>query len=267
MKIIDKILVIIFNLCLLLTAGITPALLLASSPEYYYEQFEKNGIYASVDENGEEQRSIIRYVGGDKTKYATFSDEQLNLIIHHIIDYLFTDKESFELKIDGVEIVGEGICDGVDVFGEKAVLHMADVKALMKFAKWTALICFLTIISMLFIILKRRQTWGKLLKYTAVFYGIIGAFAGLFCINSLADAFGSSKTFTYCLWKNIHYLLFPFQPRKVKNSVISDTLTQILTIELFMTAVAIVVIVIASALIAWLITAFILGKRAKIIDK
>lgn len=49
MKILDKIAIIIFNLCLLLAAGITPALLLASSPEYYYEQFEKNGIYASVD--------------------------------------------------------------------------------------------------------------------------------------------------------------------------------------------------------------------------
>ena len=263
MKILDKITVFIFNLCLLLTAGITPALLLASSPEYYYEQFEKNGIYSYTDENGDEKRKIIRYIGGDKNKLAMFSDEQLNVIVKHITDYLFTDKESFELEMDEVYVIGDGICDGVNIFGEKAVLHMADVKALMNFAKWTALICFLSIILMLFLILKRRQMWGKLLKYTAAFYGIIVAFAGLFCLNSLADALGNSKTFTYCLWKNIHYLLFPFQPQKVKNSVISDTLTQILTVELFMTAVAIVVIVIASALIAWLITAFILGKRAK----
>ena len=265
MKKIDKLAIIIFNLCLLLTAGITPALLLASSPEYYYEQFEKNGIYASVDENGDEQRSIIKYVGGDKTKYATFSDEQLNLIIHHIIDYLFTDKEDFELKMDGVEIIGEGICDGVDIFGETAVLHMADVKSLMKFAKWAAIICFLTAVSLLIMFIKREKMRKHLLKYTAVFYGLLGGFAFLFCLWSLLGAKRLTTTgFLYQLWGNMHYLLFPFQPEKVKNSVISDTLTQILTLELFMAAVAIVAAVIVSVLAAWLIVACILHKRAKI---
>ncbi len=264
MKIIDKLAIIIFNLCLLLTAGITPALLLASSPEYYYEQFEKNGIYASVDENGDEQRSIIKYVGGDKTKYATFSDEQLNLIIHHIIDYLFTDKEDFQLKMDGVEIIGEGICDGVEIFGETAVLHMADVKSLMAFAKWAAIISFLTAALLLILFIKRKQIRKHLLKYTAVFYGLLGGFAFLFCLWSLLGAKKLTPTgFLDKLWGNIHYLLFPLQPGKYTNSFFNDTLTQILTLELFVAAVAIVVAVIVSVLAAWLILACILQNRTK----
>lgn len=58
MKTLDKIVIIIFNLCLLLSAGITPALMLASNPNYYYEQFEKNGIYSYTDKNGDEKRNI-----------------------------------------------------------------------------------------------------------------------------------------------------------------------------------------------------------------
>ncbi len=267
MKIIDRILVVIFNLCLLLTAGITPALILASSPSYYYEQFEKNGIYSYVDENGEEKRKIIRYVDSDRNKFAMFSDEQLNIIIEHITDYLFTGKESFELKMDDVYIIDEGICDGVNIFGEKAVLHMADVKSLMTFAKRTAIISFIGAIILLITFIKRKQTRKFLLKYTAVFYGILCALAALFCIESFIDALvltgGNTAAFSYFLWKNMHYLLFPFQPDKVENSVLSDTLTQILTLELFMSAVAVVVATIILVLIAWLITAYVLQKRAK----
>ena len=271
MKIIDRLLVIIFNLCLLLTAGITPALILASSPSYYYEQFEKNGIYSYTDENGDEKRKIIRYIGGESNKLAMFSDEQLNIIITHITDYLFADKESFELRMDEVYIIGDGVCDGVDIFGEKAVSHMADVKSLMNFAKWTAIVSFITVITLLVLFIKRKQTRKFLLKYTAVFYSILGVFAVLLCVSSFIEALiltgGNTKAFSYFLWKNIHYLLFPFQPHKVENSILSDALTQLLTLELFMTAVAVVVATIVLVLIAWLIGAYVLQKRAKITNK
>ena len=134
-----------------------------------------------------------------------------------------------------------------------------------KFAKWTAIICFLTAVSLLIMFIKREKMRKHLLKYTAVFYGLLGGFAFLFCLWSLLGAKRLTTTgFLYELWGNMHYLLFPFQPEKVKNSVISDTLTQILTLELFMTAVAIVAAVIVSVLAAWLIVACILHKRAKI---
>ena len=268
MKIIDRILVIIFNLCLLLTAGITPALLLASNPNYYYEQFEKNGIYSYTDENGDEKRKIIRYIGGESNKLAMFSDEQLNIIITHITDYLFTDKESFELRMDDVYIIGDGVCDGVDIFGEKAVSHMADVKSLMNFAKWTAIVSVATLVSLIIYFIKRSKKTAKLfLKYTVLFYGVLAAFAVAFCVWSF---FGVKKhtmnAFLDKLWRNVHYLLFPFQPQKYANSFFNDTLTQILTLELFMTAVVIVISVIALALTAWLTVAFILSKRSKNTD-
>lgn len=267
MKIIDRLLVIIFNLCLLLAAGITPALILASSPSYYYKQFEKNEIYSYTDENGEEKRKIIRYVGGEINNLAMLSDEQLNTVIEHITDYLFTDKESFELKMDGVYIIDKGLCDGVNIFGERAVSHMADVKSLMTFAKWAAIVSFIIVIVLLTVFIKKKQTRKFLLKYTAVFYGIICGLAALFCIGSFIDALvltgGNTAAFSYFLWKNMHYLLFPFQPDKVENSVLSDTLTQILTLELFMSAVAVVVATIIFVLIAWLISAYVLQKRAQ----
>ena len=44
-----------------------------------------------MDKNGEKKPNVIRYIGGDSTQYAAFSDEQLNEIIDHIINYLFPD--------------------------------------------------------------------------------------------------------------------------------------------------------------------------------
>lgn len=64
LKAFDRIAIVLFNLFLLLVSILTPAIVIASSPAFYREQFERTGVYATVNENGEEERKIIPYVGG-----------------------------------------------------------------------------------------------------------------------------------------------------------------------------------------------------------
>ena len=263
MKKFIKLRVIIFNICLILVSGITSALLLASSREYYRSQFEKNGIYSTEGEFGEKRRRIY-FIGGDTTVSATFSDEQYNQMIDHIIDYLFTDKESFELILDGVEVWGDGSCDGVSVFGDKAISHMADVKSLIRAVIVIGAISALILIALIvFFIIKRQECAEYLLCYTGYFYAALAIFAAGFCLWSLIGAKVTSKTFLYRLWGNLHYLLFPFQPEKYENSYLSDPLTQILSLELFITALITVLVTVATAVAIWLGGAYFIKRKYK----
>ena len=62
------------------------------------------------------------------------------------------------------------------------------------------------------------------------------------------------------LWRDIHHLLFMFQPDKVEGSFFNDTLTEVLTLELFITAVVIVVITLVSLLAIWFVTTVLARK-------
>ena len=134
MKVLDRCLIIVFNLCLLLVAVWVSAVPIAKNPAYYHFQFRVNDIYGSVDDNGDTIAHPLKYIGGTN-KYAKYTDEQLDVIIDHIIDYLFNDKDDFALELENVEVssryYGEyELQEKVDVFGEKAITHMHDVKQL-----------------------------------------------------------------------------------------------------------------------------------------
>ncbi len=262
MRILDKISVILFNFALLFASIIILALILASSPSYYHMEFEKNDMYGTVTDEGETNGRIIYYIGGDRSKRAVFSNQQLDRIADHIIDYLFGDTESFELTLDEVYIVGEGYADGVDIFGDTAVLHMGDVRTLMRFALVMSVICAISAAALLVMFILRSKTIERIaLKYTLIFYAAIATFAIGFCAYTLIS--GGADWFSYNLWTNIHHLLFPFQPEKFENSFFNDTLTEILCLELFLDAVLIVVSITATVLAAWFIGAMILRKRTK----
>ncbi len=133
LSLFDHIALLLFVLLLLLLTIILSALAFASSPSYYHRQFEKNGIYAH-EQYGKVRPTPIHYIGGNRYLTAEFSDEQLDMLCEHIIDYLFGDKETFSLVMDGVKLNGV-VTDGVSIFSEKAVSHMADVKTLMQRAR------------------------------------------------------------------------------------------------------------------------------------
>ena len=258
---IEKLSVALFNICLLLLAIIIPALSFASSESFYRKTLDKSGIYAKVDKDGEEQRKIIYYVGGNKGCAVTLSNAQLDLVASHIVDYLTDELESFELKLDGVHVIGEGICDGVSLFGERAISHMKDVKALLFAAKWVIGICGATLIGLLAFFIIKTEKMGKLLfKYSLIFYGAILAAALLFVLVALLTA-TSEIPFFLRLWKNLHYIIFPFQPGKVRDSELSDALTSILTTDFFISAVSYVLLIAFAAVSLWLITSCLWSKK------
>ncbi len=266
MKIVNGILAFIFNLCLLFSVAVGSVFAIASSPNYYYEQFEKTGVYAQVDENGVEKRKVIRYVGGDKNNIATFSDEQLNVIIDHIIEYLFTDMESFELVMDDVDLNDE-VTDNVTIFGEIAVTHMEDVKGLLRTLGIVAIVMGVTAGGLLvyFIISAIKGKGGNLFKWTLIFYGSFVGLIVVFCLFTLIENLVLGIDLAYyvaLLWRNFHFIIFP-NPEQAMGSFFNDTLTMILSLDLFMAAVVQVLVILACSVAAWMTLAKILDKRAK----
>lgn len=67
--------------------------------------------------------------------------------------------------------------------------------------------------------------------------------------------------FLSSFWTVAHYLFFPFRPDKVAGSFFNDTLTMILTLELFMDAVVIVLSSLAAALTAWFVGILFIRKK------
>lgn len=258
-----KLAIILFNLCLLFLALIIPALSLASSESFYRKAFRECDTYSTIDSEGIEQRKIIYYVGGDKSKAVTLSDTQLDEVITHITDYISGKKESFELTLDRVYVIGGGLNNGVSLFGEEAISHMSDVRELLSFAKWTAVLCSLLLVFLTVIFAVKRKSVGKLLfKYSLRFYLIL-LFLGLVFILCALIGATEKIPFTLRLWKNLHYLIFPFQPGKVSASVLCDALTCILTTDFFMYALGCVFFISSSAVSIWLTTSFLIGKSAR----
>ncbi len=254
MKIADRLAVLLLNLCLVAVAILAPALALAKSPAFYSRGFLATGLY---EENG--VRAPIRYVGGKSGATARFTDEQLDAIAAHIIDYLFGDTEDFTLVLDGVELNGR-VEDGVSVFGDAAASHMKDVKALMQLAR-RALVAAACLLPLLFLYLYKRSEARRIaLRYTLVFYSAILLLAALFLLISYSHSGGD---FANTLWNDIHRLFFPFQPDKVAGSFFNDALTSILTVPFFMSAVVTVVAVLLLVLAAWVTVSVILYRRAK----
>ena len=259
MRVLDRAVILFLNLCLFLGGILAPALLIARTPAYYRYEFQKNGIYSRIDEDGTEWRRRVYYVGGDYRQSALFSDEQLDTIIDHIVTFLFEGGDSFALTMDGVLLNGE-MTDGVAVFGEAAVTHMADVRDLMTLGRVATVVAAISApLCLIYLLWRRRECGGAALRYTAVFYGALLLAAGAFCLWTLL----SGGDFLSAFWHNAHHLFFPFQPDKVEGSFFNDTLTYVLTIDLFLDATAIVLLTVVALLAAWLTVAVLLRRRAK----
>ena len=269
MKVLDRCLIIVFNLCLLLVAVWVSAVPIAKNSSYYHLQFKVNNIYGYVDNEGNEVSNPIKYLGGSY-QYAKYTNKQLDTIIDHIIDFLFNDKEDFALELENVYVSNSRngeyhLEEKVDVFGEVAIKHMHDVKQLFIIYQIISVIAFVLMLGIgAYLLLRIGQVRKILFEYTMLFYGLFISICSIFVMVNFALAIieyqeSSSQsvmnffsTFEYVLWQNIHWLFFPFQPDKVEGSFFNDTLTSVLTTDLFITAVIIVLVVIALLQILWL---------------
>lgn len=258
----DRAAIILISLLILLLSAVIPALSLASSPAFYHRQFERTGLYATVDAMGHTEYHPIHYIGGEYGRTATFTDAQLDEIADHIIDFCFGDKESFALTMDGVTINGVKE-DGVQIFGEEAIVHMADVKALFTLGTVFCYVGSFVLIGLIvYVIWHRYAVRRLLLRYTLGFYLSLLSIAGLFLLVTWIFK-EPHRSFTNELWRNLHLLFFAFQPEKIEGSFFSDTLTQILTLDLFMSAVITVVLIILGALALWFFTIFVLRYKTR----
>ena len=272
MKILDRVLALLFNACLLFSVAVGSVFAIASSPQYYYDQFEATGVYATVNEEGEEVPKIIPYIGGDNKTFACFTDEQLNELIDHIIGYLFTDMESFALVMDDVTLYTSSKpvwtkTDGVNIFSDVAVSHMADVKGLLQTLGTVALVMGIAGACMLayFIVRAVKGQGGVLFKYTLIFYGtfvgLIGAFCLFTCIQMRVEEI-PMEYYLDMIWRNFNFIIFP-NPEQATGSFFNDTLTMILSLDLFMAAVVEVLVIIGISVVAWAVLAKILDRRVK----
>ena len=266
MKILDRISVILFNLCLLLLAVLLPVLCIASSPAYYQARFRETGIYSSV-EDGVTYRKLIRFVGGDPTQSATFSDEQIDEIINHMVAFFFQKKADFALTMDGVVLNGQ-ITDDVAVFGEVACKHMQDVKDLFGLLTVVSVISAVICIACIVYFCKRPKRFFALLhKYTIGFYLFFAGFILLFCgwtLCTLPDMGSIDKSlalFPDMLWTNLHQIFFFFSPEDISGSFFNDTVTMVLTLDFFMTTVFIILAILAVIVASWLVITTLLKKK------
>ncbi len=261
--IFDRLAIVIFNLFLLLLSITLPAVCIAASPAFYQAQFEKTGIYASVDTQGNESKKIVRWIDGKATQYAQFSDEQLDQIIDHIVSYLFTDQESFALEMDGVLLNGK-MQNDVSIFGEVACKHMVDVKDLFSLVVVVTIIIGVLLLGLgAYLIWRKKHVAPLLLKYSLIFYGIFFALVGAFCGWVAIDAAANKTAFADQMWTNIHHLFFPFQAEEFAGSFFNDTLTSILTLDFFLNAVFTVLIVVGITLVLWFATTVVCKKISK----
>lgn len=126
MKIVDRILLVFWNVCLLLLILAFAVLPIARSERYYVSQFAKN----------------------NTTEKTGFTEEELQKIARHIIDYLYGAKDDFPYHLERT---------GEDVFSEQAVLHMQDVKVLSTVGRIGSLVVLVIFLALTGYFVYRRQ--------------------------------------------------------------------------------------------------------------
>ena len=257
MKKSNNILVLICNFCLFFGSIFITIILIASSKPYFKNSFKMLGYY--------EEGYIVFDIGGKWDQSAKFTEAQFDEICNHIVDYMFTGKKTFELKMDNV-CLNDEIVDNVSIFGEKAVTHMYDVKVAIITISFLSILLLVGFVLILIYILKHINEFKHiLLKYSFYFYlGVIGLFL-LIGLSAFVKMFIDTGyiSFTFYmdyLWEVLHYIFFAFNQEKIEGSAFNDALTSLLTIEFFTLIVIIVSVVTIINIIVWFICACKLSK-------
>ncbi len=257
MKTLDRLAVILFTLCLIIASVLIPLNIISTRDSYYRNQFKKCGIYPA-----EEEYTVVRYIGGDGSKYAELTANQFDKIISHITAFMANKKQSFALQMDGIKLNGQTF-DGVDIFSKEAVTHMDDVRPIFSVARIVLTVCVVLLIAVGIYMLTRKTDVKKIIFNYSL--GVVIAFASLAALflggTLIVHLIGGSGSYFDTLWSEMHHIFFPFSPDKFNGSFFNDTLTQILTLDFFMNTVTVIIINIIALISAWLFSAKLISKR------
>lgn len=261
MKKLDRLICVVFTLCLIISSIICPAIIMMTRKSYYQNQFEK--IDTMPPEN--EYRKVY-YIDGDFGKTASLSRGQFDEIITHITSFLKGEKESFTLILDDVIINGETVAKA-SIFGEEAVEHMIHIRELYNTVKTIAVIFAVILIVCGVYMYKRKALIRECIyKWSLGTVITIASAAVIFLlfvlIKDMTDGNGiSSSSYLRKLWLYMHHLFFPFNSAKFGGSFFDDALTDILTIPFFMNTVGTIAINLLAITTAWLVSAKIIRRK------
>jgi len=263
LKILDKITVIFFTVCLLVCSITLPAIIMGTTDSFYVSQFKDCNIYPDTS-----QVLSVNYIGGKTYQTADFTQLQINEIIKHISSFLSGEKDSFSLKLDKVTLNGQKH-NNVEIFGEEAVSHMEDVKKLFDTVRIvTSVIVVIIVLCVIWMIYRKKDIKQHIFKYSlltvvGILISVILFIAFVFFRTLHIYNTFSADNFINELWTCMHYIFFPADPSKFSGSFFNDTLTSILTIDFFMNCVKIIVINVIAILFAWIMSGYFIDRKRK----
>lgn len=244
-KIVDKIIVPITTVLILLVSVWVVTITMTGGKWYYRWQFNKNDTVEKLTWKTKDGEII------------SYDDEDLEVIMNQMVDYLMGKEEDMQVVIDGK-----------NVFSNQAIYHMRDVKAL--FERWTiiTIACIALLIACAIYIYKNFEDVKKnMFKKTMITYSVILAILMVVVVAMIVDF---DWTFT-----QFHHILFP-SPEKFKDAffgyksnyeelpyINNMLLVEILSIEVFSDAAFIIVGFILISLVAWSIFTYKYGRNEK----
>lgn len=289
MKILDRFLIIVFNICLTIFGIWISVIPIAKSEKVYQLGYELCDMYSHEYQDGEtvDNNHIIYkeddgtinvyykfdyidgmdvYQGSDPNKALDFkvilTDDQINQITKHIITYLFENVDDFGLKLDvRIYDTENGFyTKNVNVFGEKAIQHMHDVKMVFIAFQIICVVSFVFGLGLFaYLLLRIGQIRHIVFEYTmffhAIFFTTISILFMIVLVGTIIRNNGSSPVindFMIVGWTYMHYLFFPFQGDKVTGSILMDILPQILDVKIFIMMTIVVVTTTISLQLVWL---------------
>lgn len=247
---------ILLNLCvplitiiiiLIVTWAVT--YIITGSKDYYRAQFEENNT-----------ASTLRWVYDDPNSGTRvekrYDSDDLEIIMNSIVDYMMN-------RTDSMQVIDK---EGMKVFSNQALKHMADVKAIYTgFTIMSIILMPILILLFVYFFIKKEEIAPRAKKQVIITFSIIGFILLVLGVMLLID---SSFTFT-----EFHHILFPkiedfndaFFTRKSNYEeeyyINNLLLVQVLTEDIFIDAAWIIIGSIVASTAIWISLLLIYTKK------
>ena len=250
-KILLRLAVPLITIFIILIVAWAVTYTITGSKAYYRSQFEENN-------TAEKLRWVYDDPESGTRVEKSYDSDDLEIIMNRIVDYMMNRSDSMQV-IDS---------EGMNVFSNQALKHMADVKAI--YQGWTVItIILIPILIALFVyfFFKKEEIAPRAKKQVYITFSIIG---GILLILSVMLIIDSSFTFT-----EFHHILFPkiedfndaFFSRKSNYEeeyyINNLLLVQILTEDIFIDAAWMIICAIITSTGIWVSLLLIYTRKLK----